>query len=67
MTVRQVFARPTAAPDPYLLGRGHGRSAYLCSASAAPGPGVHGLCGLYAAASMLRREHGVRTLPSLAP
>ncbi len=67
MTVRQVFARPTAAPDPYLLARGNGRSAYLCSASAPPGPGVHGLCGLNAAASLLRREHGRRELPPLAP
>lgn len=67
LTVRQVLARPTAAPDPYLLARGHGRAAYLCSASAPPGPGVHGLCGLNAAASLLRREHGRRDLPSLAP
>jgi len=67
MTVRQVLARPTAAPDPYLLARGHGRAAYLCSASTAPGPGVHGLCGLNAAASLLRREHGRREVPSLAP
>ena len=67
MTLRQVLARPTAAPDPFLLARGRGRSAYLCSSSAPPGPGVHGLCGMLAAASALRRETGRRELPSLAP
>jgi len=28
---------------------------------------VHGMAGLYAARTVLRREFGVKTLPSLAP
>lgn len=59
----QVFGRPTFAPNPYRVGDG----AYLCSSSAAPGPGVHGICGWNAARSALREVFGVRRAPSLAP
>lgn len=38
---------------------------YLCSASTAPGPGVHGMGGLNAARLVLAREFGIRELPSL--
>ena len=40
---------------------------YLCSASTAPGPGVHGMGGYNAARLVLAREFGMRELPSLAP
>ncbi|MBS9533950.1 NAD(P)/FAD-dependent oxidoreductase [Mycobacterium sp. M1] len=40
---------------------------YVCSAATPPGAGVHGMAGYYAARSLLRREFGIRELPSLAP
>jgi phytoene dehydrogenase-like protein len=44
-----------------------GDGLYLASASVAPGPGVHGLGGYYAARSALRHDFGFREMPSLAP
>ncbi|MGH3969637.1 MAG: phytoene desaturase family protein, partial [Mycobacterium sp.] len=40
---------------------------YLCSAATPPGAGVHGMCGYYAARSVLKHEFGIRELPDLAP
>ncbi|MGV9883256.1 phytoene desaturase family protein [Streptomyces sp. NPDC003006] len=64
LTLRQSLARPTARWDPYTTPL---PGVYLCSASTPPGPSVHGMCGNLAARSALRRHHGVRTAPSLAP
>ncbi|OFJ54691.1 NAD(P)/FAD-dependent oxidoreductase [Mycolicibacterium grossiae] len=41
--------------------------AYLCSSATPPGTGVHGMSGYYAARTVLRREFGIRRMPSLAP
>ncbi len=48
----QLLLRPRVAVDPYRLGGG----AYICSASTPPGAGVHGMCGYWAARSVLKRE-----------
>ena len=61
VTLRQLLMRPTPSPEPWHLADG----VYLCSAAAAPGPGVHGQGGYLAARSFLRREFGVVDPPSL--
>jgi len=53
VSARQIIARPVARPDPYRAGRTH---LYLCSASAPPGAGVHGMAGYHAARSALRHS-----------
>jgi phytoene dehydrogenase-like protein len=40
---------------------------YLCSSATPPGAGVHGMCGYYAARTVLRQEFGIKTMPKLAP
>lgn len=55
--LRQLFTRPVARLDPYSTPT---RGIYLCSSSTPPGGGVHGMCGVWAARSALRREFGVR-------
>jgi phytoene dehydrogenase-like protein len=49
----QLFARPVLRLNPYST---PARGLYLCSASTPPGGGVHGMCGYWAAQSVLRRE-----------
>lgn len=61
VSLRQLLARPVPSAEPWHLARG----VYLCSAAAAPGPGVHGQGGYLAARSFLRREFGLTTPPSL--
>jgi phytoene dehydrogenase-like protein len=50
-TLRQLVGRYRLGPDAYATGI---PGAYLCSASTAPGGGVHGMCGHHAARSALR-------------
>jgi phytoene dehydrogenase-like protein len=57
----QLVARPTLV-DPWTMPL---KGVYLCSASTAPGPGVHGMAGFNAARRALAREFGVRALPVL--
>jgi phytoene dehydrogenase-like protein len=51
----QMFARPVLARDPYAT---PADGVYLCSSSTPPGGGVHGMCGMNAARSALRRSFG---------
>jgi len=51
LTLRQLIARPRFGPDPYATSV---PGTFLCSASTAPGAGVHGMCGHHAARSALK-------------
>lgn len=53
----QLFFRPVPRIDPYATPR---PDLFLCSASTPPGGGVHGLCGHFAARSVLARVFGRR-------
>jgi len=50
--IPQAFARPVARLDPYSTPNPR---VFICSASAPPGGGVHGMCGYYAAQVAARR------------
>ncbi|NJD27808.1 MAG: NAD(P)/FAD-dependent oxidoreductase [Chloroflexi bacterium] len=52
MGLRQLFTRPAIRLDPYST---PDPRLFLCSASTPPGAGIHGMCGLHAAHSVLRR------------
>ncbi|PDQ34660.1 MAG: hypothetical protein B5766_10050 [Candidatus Lumbricidophila eiseniae] len=58
-TLRQIVARPRLGASPWrtpLLG------VYLCSASTAPGPGVHGMAGHLAAKAAIADRYRVASL-----
>jgi phytoene dehydrogenase-like protein len=54
-TLLQTVFRPTLRWNPY---RTPMDGVYLCSASTAPGAGVHGMCGVYAARTVLHDRFG---------
>jgi phytoene dehydrogenase-like protein len=63
--VRQLFTRPAIRRDPYST---PDPAIFLCSQSTPPGGGVHGMCGLHAARSALRRRFERKlTLPPARP
>lgn len=51
MDAWQTFARPTLRLVPYSTPN---RGVFICSAASPPGPGVHGMCGYFAAKAALR-------------
>jgi len=58
-TMRQFLARPFPSLDPYATPN---RRIFICSSSTPPGGGVHGMCGYWAAQSVLGvRRHSRRS------
>jgi len=53
--ITQLFSRPVSLIDPYNI---PAKGLYFCSSSTPPGGGVHGMCGFYAANSVLKNEFG---------
>jgi phytoene dehydrogenase-like protein len=60
LSLWQTVFRPVPQWDAY---RTPIPGVYLCSSSTAPGPGVHGMCGVHAAHRVLRQRFGIRTDP----
>lgn len=50
--ITQLFTRPVARFDPYSTPN---PKIFMCSASTPPGGGVHGMCGYWAAKSVLKK------------
>jgi phytoene dehydrogenase-like protein len=63
-TLYHALAGPTPRLNPWSTPI---PKVYLCSSATPPGGGVHGMSGYYAARTVLRREFGIKELPSLAP
>jgi phytoene dehydrogenase-like protein len=56
----QLFTRPVARWNPYTTPN---RRIFLCSSATPPGGGVHGMCGYYAAMTVLRKIHRMPCAP----
>nr|WP_297429603.1 NAD(P)/FAD-dependent oxidoreductase [uncultured Actinotalea sp.] len=64
ITLRRMLVGPRWQLDPFATGVD---GVYLCSSSAPPGPGVHGMGGWHVARRVLRDRFGITTPPDLRP
>ena len=63
-TLRQTLFRPTVRWNPYTTPN---PALFLCGSSTSPGGGVHGMCGMHAARSVLRKRFGIKKMPEMPP
>lgn len=63
-TLIHALAGPTPRLNPWSTPI---PGAYLCSSATPPGGGVHGMSGYFAARTVLRREFGIKSMPTLSP
>lgn len=63
-TLIHALAGPTPRLNPWSTPI---PGAYLCSSATPPGGGVHGMSGYFAARTVLRREFGIKKMPTLSP
>ena len=61
-TLGQFLARPFPRWNPYTTSNPR---LFMCSSSTPPGAGVHGMCGYWAARTVLRRVFRIRGAPAL--
>ncbi|HET6909479.1 MAG TPA: NAD(P)/FAD-dependent oxidoreductase [Mycobacteriales bacterium] len=59
-TLRQMVFRPAMRWDDYSTPN---PSIFLCGSATPPGGGVHGMCGLFAARSVLRKRFDIKDMP----
>lgn len=64
ITMPRMLVGPAPRLDPYATGV---PGVYLCSQSAPPGPGVHGMGGWHAARRVLADRFGIHEPPDLRP
>ena len=62
-TLAQFVLRPVPRWNPYATSH---RRLFICSSATPPGAGVHGMCGYWAARTVLRRVFGRPVPPALA-
>src|SRR5204863_4471266 len=62
-SLQQLFFRPAIRLDPYATSA---RNIFLCSASTPPGGSVHGMCGYWAARTVLARAFRIAAPTSVA-
>lgn len=54
--IGQLFTRPALRLSPYKTSA---KGLYICSSSTPPGPGVHGMCGYFAAKTALKQVFNI--------
>ena len=63
-TLRQTLFRPAVRWNGYATPNS---ALFLCGSATSPGGGVHGMCGMHAARTVLRKRFGIKQMPAMPP